>query len=187
MGEVVGTTTRFVQATTGVNAGCTYALGSRSILGRSPTAHIQVMDPQVSREHACLELVEEGQTVLCDLSSANGTFVRGRRITEHRLRSGDTFRIGTSEFVFGQVRGDVVDTESVKSAIKVVGKRAMHATTLISEALETMRKKLTDAADQLQEEEADETLEEGCTDPLHRIARERGWAHCPACGESTGP
>jgi pSer/pThr/pTyr-binding forkhead associated (FHA) protein len=143
------------------------------------------MDPLVSRQHACLELVAEGNTVLRDLGSANGTFVRGRRITERRIRSGDTFRIGTSEFVFGEVRGDIVDMDALPRTVEVVSPRAMRATTLIGEALENMRRKLAVAEEQLREESLEDTLEEGCNDPLHRIALERGWAHCPACGEKT--
>lgn len=178
--------TRFVQATAGVNAGCTYPLGKRSILGRGPGAHVQVMDPLVSREHACLELIEEGHTVLRDLSSANGTFVRGRRITERRIRSGETFRVGTSEFVFGEVRGDIVDMDALPRTVEVVSPRARQATTLVAEALENMRKKLAVAEGQLKGESLEDTLEEGCGDPLHGVAVERGWTHCPACGEKTG-
>jgi pSer/pThr/pTyr-binding forkhead associated (FHA) protein len=140
------------------------------------------MDPQVSREHAVLEHIEQGHTVLRDLGSANGTYVDGERIREKRIRSGQTFRIGTSEFLFGEVRGDVVDTESLNKAVKVVSVRAMRATTLVAEGLETMRKKLTESAEDLRKEEAGGTTNNDCTDPLHEVARARGWAHCPSCG-----
>lgn len=182
MGSGDSSTSRFVQATTGVNAGCVYVLGRRSTLGRSPAAHVQVMDPQVSREHAVLEHVKDGHTVLRDLDSANGTYVEGRRIQEKRIKSGDCFRIGTSEFLFGEIRGDVVDTESLNRAVKVVSVRAMRATTLVAEGLETMRKKLTESAEDLRKEEAGETRTGDCADPLHEVARARGWAHCPSCG-----
>jgi pSer/pThr/pTyr-binding forkhead associated (FHA) protein len=176
-----GTTSRFVQIMTGVNAGCVYVVGQRSTLGRSPGAHVQVMDPQVSREHAVLEQTEDGDTVLRDLGSVNGTYVGGERVREARIRSGDAFRIGTSEFLFGEVRGDVVDTESLNKAVKVVSVRAMRATTLVAEGLETMRKKLTESAEELREEAAEDRTTD-CADPLHDVARARGWAHCPACG-----
>jgi pSer/pThr/pTyr-binding forkhead associated (FHA) protein len=166
---------------TGVNAGCVYVLGRTMILGRSPSAHVQVMDPQVSREHAVIEHTENGDTALRDLDSANGTYVEGKRISEMTIKSGDSFRIGTSEFLFGEVRGDVVDTESLKRAVKVVSVRAMRATTLVAEGLETMRKKLAESADELQQEEAERPAG-SCTDPLHEVASARGWAHCPACG-----
>jgi predicted component of type VI protein secretion system len=171
-------TSRFIQATTGINAGCVFALGQRSVMGRSPSCQIQVMDPQVSRVHAALELDDDGHTVLRDLSSANGTFIRQNRVETHRLRSGDTFRIGSSEFVFGEVRGDVVDSESLRRAFKVVSVRAMRATTIVSEALETMRKKLADSSEG---DDPGETAE-SCGDALHETARARGWLHCPACG-----
>jgi pSer/pThr/pTyr-binding forkhead associated (FHA) protein len=182
MGSTGASTSRFVQATTGVNAGCVYVLGKSSTLGRSPGAHVQVMDPQVSREHAVLEHVEQGNTVLRDLGSVNGTYVNDKRIRKTRIRSGQTFRIGTSEFLFGEVKGDVVDTESLNRAVKVVSVRAMRATTLVAEGLETMRKKLTEPADELRDEAAGGDATGDCQDPLHDVARARGWAHCPACG-----
>lgn len=157
-------------------------LGKRSTLGRSPGAHVQVMDPQVSREHAVLEHIEEGHTVLKDLDSVNGTYIGGKRIRKARITSGQTFRIGTSEFLFGEVRGDVVDTDSLNKAVKVVSVRAMRATTLVAEGLETMRKKLAESAEELRDESAGETMTGDCADPLHEVARARGWAHCPSCG-----
>jgi predicted component of type VI protein secretion system len=194
-------TSRFIQATKGVNAGCVFALGQRTVLGRSPESHIQVMDPRVSRRHACLVLDEDGHTVLRDLASSNGTFVADAPVVEHRLRSGETFRIGGSEFLFGRVHGDVVDSDSMRRALKMVflhSRPAMQKTSLISEACETSRDKAaapiegleTDVSD-LATTETDDALElraakGACDDLLHEIVRDRGWAYCPACGAEIG-
>jgi len=57
-------------------------------------------EPTVSRQHAQI-LPSGAEYILCDLGSANGTFVDGVRISQRLLRAGDRIRIGRSEFVFG--------------------------------------------------------------------------------------
>lgn len=54
-------------------------------------------DKRVSRRHAHL-VHREGQWVLHDDGSSNGTFVGDDRITTHPLRHGDRFRIGSTVF-----------------------------------------------------------------------------------------
>lgn len=56
-------------------------------------------DPKISRSHAMVEL-RDAQWVLADLASRNGTWVNGRRVTEHPLREGDRVRCGDTTFVF---------------------------------------------------------------------------------------
>ena len=54
---------------------------------------------RVSRQHARFEL-QEGQWVLTDSHSANGTSVNGKPVTSHALRHGDRIRFGDATFVF---------------------------------------------------------------------------------------
>jgi class 3 adenylate cyclase len=69
-------------------------------LGRDPTSDISfVTDMRVSRRHAAIEYHDE-QWVIIDNESANGTYVNGRLISEHRLREGDRIRLGKSTFIF---------------------------------------------------------------------------------------
>ena len=56
-------------------------------------------DPTVSARHARLSW-EKGGTVVEDLGSANGTFVRGKRIERARIRPGDELR-DVGDRVFG--------------------------------------------------------------------------------------
>ena len=82
----------------GSGRGRLLALGdSPSTLGRGAEANLKLADTQASRRHALLH-AQAGGVVLKDLGSANGTFVRGRRITEVLLRVGDSFLIGQSRF-----------------------------------------------------------------------------------------
>jgi len=56
-------------------------------------------DMRVSRHHARLEF-NDGQWVIVDSQSANGTMVNGQRITTHSLKSGDRIRVGGTPLVF---------------------------------------------------------------------------------------
>jgi hypothetical protein len=72
----------------------------RSFVGRSPENEIRLEDPQTSRRHA--EIAWDGvRCTVTDLSSRNGTFVNGRRLTPNwpeTLRPGDrvSFGMGTA-------------------------------------------------------------------------------------------
>ena len=75
-------------------------------LGRSPDNQVQLPEPEVSRFHARLELVQpKGQkpiVLLSDLASTNGTFVNGCQLSPGNgpasLRHGDVVRLGTHAF-----------------------------------------------------------------------------------------
>jgi len=54
----------------------------------------QVKDPKVSNHHAEL-LLEEGNWFVVDTASTNGTLINGRRVTKHKLASGDKVQIGS--------------------------------------------------------------------------------------------
>ncbi|MEO8798353.1 MAG: adenylate/guanylate cyclase domain-containing protein [Polyangiaceae bacterium] len=65
-------------------------------LGRHPNNTIQLLDKIVSKEHCILEL-RDGQFLLRDLGSLNGTFVNGERVRgEQFLRHGDEISLGST-------------------------------------------------------------------------------------------
>jgi subtilisin family serine protease len=65
-------------------------------LGRSPEADLTLAEGAVSRLHARLE-VREGRWYLCDLDSANGTYLNRQRVgAPQPLHSGDLIGIGDS-------------------------------------------------------------------------------------------
>jgi hypothetical protein len=69
------------------------------IIGRSPSADIQVADRSVSNEHA--RIINGGMGFeVEDLSSTNGTYVGPRKVLRARLKNGDRLRIGAAEFAF---------------------------------------------------------------------------------------
>ena len=64
-------------------------------IGRATTNDIVISDQTVSRVHAQLIVDDLGHATLIDLSSANGTFVNGKRITEQRkLDPSDIVKVG---------------------------------------------------------------------------------------------
>ena len=64
------------------------------IIGRDATNQIVLNDEKVSRRHAQLTVQDNGQVMIKDLGSVNGTFVNGNRITESYLNSGDVVKCG---------------------------------------------------------------------------------------------
>lgn len=87
-------------------AGEQVALGGRSalLLGREERVFPggPLGDSRMSSRHAALA-ADRGRWVLVDRQSKNGTFVNGRRVTEHTLAPGDVLRVGSTFIVFGAV------------------------------------------------------------------------------------
>ncbi len=65
------------------------------VIGRLPGCEVVLSDTNVSRRHAQVAL-EDGEVLVTDLGSTNGTFVNGRRVTRAAMRPGDELSIGTS-------------------------------------------------------------------------------------------
>ena len=89
---------------TGLEAGNTYELQTPvTLLGRGTDCDLRMVDPGVSRHHAELR-VEDGQVVLVDLGSTNGTFVNGQPVRRVALVDGTTVTLGRTTMVFRQER-----------------------------------------------------------------------------------
>ncbi len=75
-------------------------LAPTNSIGRHPGNAIQVLDTIVSKEHCVVE--RHGHTtILRDLGSMNGTFVRGERVAGSRaLHHGDELRMGNTVFLY---------------------------------------------------------------------------------------
>jgi adenylate cyclase len=65
-------------------------------LGRHPNNSIQLLDKIVSKEHCILEQ-RDGQFILRDLGSLNGTYINGERVRgEQLLKHGDEIALGST-------------------------------------------------------------------------------------------
>lgn len=86
-------------------------IDGENIVGRGPESVLWLEDDTVSRAHARIRIARESAT-LEDLSSKNGTFLRGRRIEAcEALRDGDEIRVGDVPLRF-RAHGSPGSTES---------------------------------------------------------------------------
>jgi hypothetical protein len=68
-------------------------------LGRSPNNNIVISDPVVSTFHARIDRAREGFS-LVDLTSTNGTFVNGKRVTTTILKPKDEIQMGAVKLIY---------------------------------------------------------------------------------------
>ncbi len=80
----------------GAPIGETFAVNGATRVGRNAQCEIFLVDPSVSRNHALLD-VREGNLLLRDAGSTNGTFVNGERVATRALRSGDIVAFGKTQ------------------------------------------------------------------------------------------
>ncbi len=68
-------------------------------IGRGGQNEIRILDTEVSRRHALVQF-REGDWILTDLKSSNGTFLNGRPVQRSVLRAGDQIQIGRTILLF---------------------------------------------------------------------------------------
>ncbi len=71
----------------------------RTTLGRRPYNDIVIDNLAVSGEHAVIQLVD-GEAVLEDLNSTNGTYINGKAIKKQPLQNNDSIEIGKYKIRF---------------------------------------------------------------------------------------
>jgi adenylate cyclase len=96
-----------------------FVLEELNTIGRHPKNSIRLHDREVSKEHAVIERQTNGDFLLRDLNSSNGTFVNERRVREVVLREGDDLLFGSMHLVF---RGGVDDSarNSVRDQVTIL-------------------------------------------------------------------
>jgi len=71
-------------------------------IGREEGNTIRLNDERISRFHAKIQ-ADQGDMILTDLDSTNGTRVNGQLVHVHRLRHGDCVHVGRSVLLFGSL------------------------------------------------------------------------------------
>jgi class 3 adenylate cyclase/pSer/pThr/pTyr-binding forkhead associated (FHA) protein len=89
----------YLQIKVGKSEGKVYRLKDETVLGRLPACEIVLVEPRSSKKHARV-ILKEGQFVLEDLKSTNGTSLNGEPVTRQVLSPGDTIRIGQTHLEF---------------------------------------------------------------------------------------
>jgi two-component system cell cycle response regulator len=80
----------------GSNLGEMYKLDkARLVIGRGDKADLRLVDDGISRDHALIAN-ENGQMVLEDMGSTNGTYCNGARVTRQVLSEGDKILLGST-------------------------------------------------------------------------------------------
>lgn len=84
-------------ATSGLLSGRTFTIGPKGlVIGRDPSScQVLLADDEISRLHAWVGYNDEGQVMIRDRHSANGTFVNQTRIQEKVLKPTDEISVGS--------------------------------------------------------------------------------------------
>lgn len=100
--------------------------GEQTVIGRSPTVHICIDDPSVSRIHAGVVQTSDTDVVLVDLNSRNGTWLDDKKIPSNEpLSLGDNQRIKVGTAVFKYLAPGNIEYLSNKYLYESAQKDAM--------------------------------------------------------------
>jgi len=92
----------------------------RAIIGRTPDNDVQINSKFISRHHAQI-ISDRTQSVVEDLNSTNGVFIRAGRIKHHALADGDIIQLGEHKLLYRDLRAmpgqrrALVDAEAEES------------------------------------------------------------------------
>ncbi len=104
----------------GADQGARFEIGAKPVsLGRGSRNDIRIGDTEVSRQHASIQF-SDGQFVVRDRDSANGTLVNGVAVRIKELHDGDQLQIGRTILLFHQ-SGQPENGEAVADRIDLVG------------------------------------------------------------------
>jgi pSer/pThr/pTyr-binding forkhead associated (FHA) protein len=112
----------------GPDAGRSFPLGPQSVIGRDPTASVNLLDEEVSRRHALIS-VDEGRATIEDLGSSNGTYINSGQVAgETALEPGQRLRVGQTILELRQTEpiGDPENLPSTKVPLPELGEPPEH-------------------------------------------------------------
>jgi len=87
---------RLVVSRKGVNITEASLVPGRLLIGRTSENDLQINSKYVSRHHAQVMTTADG-SVVEDLNSTNGIYLRGKKVRRHKLAEGDAVQIGQHE------------------------------------------------------------------------------------------
>jgi pSer/pThr/pTyr-binding forkhead associated (FHA) protein len=104
--------------------------GSEVLLGRAEDCNLRIPLASVSRQH-CRVIIGDGEVILEDLGSANGTLVNGEKVSREILSAGDKLTVGQAIFIV-QIDGK---PKKIKPPVDGVGSSAAVETAPAEEML----------------------------------------------------
>jgi len=79
-----------------------YILKNRTLAGgRHPSQEIQLLDPEVSRRHFLIRMVD-GAHVIAEAHAANGLHVNGLKVQQCTLQEGDQIGVGATVLLYSK-------------------------------------------------------------------------------------
>lgn len=94
-----------------------YPITADTTIGRAPECDLNFSVTHLSRKHAQL-YIRNGQFMVKDLGSANGTFVNGNKLEgESKLHAGDELRLDTLSFTVIGPGGDVGESNDSEKTV----------------------------------------------------------------------
>ncbi|MGL6073929.1 MAG: FHA domain-containing protein [Fimbriiglobus sp.] len=113
-------------------------------IGREEGNVLRLNDERVSRYHAKIQS-EDGDVILTDLDSTNGTRVNGSTIQIRRLRAGDQLSIGRTMLLFGSMEEiEARRTSNMKAPANHGGTQTIRAKELAEASRGSISSKLAD-------------------------------------------
>jgi hypothetical protein len=85
---------------TGPRTGERLILRNGFLVGGQPASDLQIQDGYTSSNHAQFTMDPNGNCMVIDLGSTNGTFINGMQITQQVLQHGMTIKVGATELRF---------------------------------------------------------------------------------------
>ena len=81
-----------------------YRIGSgKTIIGRTADNDVQIQSRFISRHHAQV-VSDPARSVVEDLNSTNGVFIRAQRVKQHTLADGDIIQVGEHKLLYRDMR-----------------------------------------------------------------------------------
>ena len=134
-------------------------------IGREEGNVLRLNDERVSRYHAKVQ-TEDGDVILTDLDSTNGTRVNGATVQIRRLRAGDQLSIGRTMLLFGTME----EIEARRSTHKAPAVQQGGAQTIRTDELAGARGQLQLAAPKSDAPAADwSARDEDIPPPPHKL------------------
>lgn len=120
--HVGGRTRAMLTVISGPSAGRAFSVRDReTLLGRGREAHVRLDDAGASRVHARIVILEDGEYVLEDMGSTNGTFVGGQKVDRVQLHSGDRIHVGPNimiSFAILDSQAEIMTHQLYESAMR---------------------------------------------------------------------
>lgn len=105
----------------GTNVGEMHKIeGPELVVGRAVSATVRLNDDGISRRH-CRVVSVNGQVIIEDLGSANGTVVNGEMVQQHPLKEGDKIRLGattTLKFTYQDKLDESFQQQMIDAALR---------------------------------------------------------------------